>query len=136
MHASSRRHRGMGNHAEVRRLEAVPAQVVCFRNCGYERKAHQSTAGKGSVQRRNQIATVNFITSTSRCCPTRPYLLLQKLKRRELGIGGVCFLEPDAKATRLVALAQLFILSSRSTYSSSLRPGVIVAVTPSRLVHG
>ncbi len=31
---------------------------------------------------------------------------------------------------------QLFMLSSRSTYSSSLRPGVIVAVTPSPLVQG
>ena len=34
----------MGDHAEVRRLEAMPAQVVSFRNCGYERKAPQSTA--------------------------------------------------------------------------------------------
>ena len=33
-------------------------------------------------------------------------------------------------------LAQLAMLSSRSTYSSSLSPGVIVAVTPSPLVQG
>ena len=80
MHTSSQRHRGMGNHAEVRRLEAVTDQVVSFRNCS------------GGVRRRNQIATVDLIASTSRCCSTRPYLLLQTLKRRKLIIGGVCFL--------------------------------------------
>ena len=85
------RHRSLGDHAEVRRLEALSAQVVSFRKCGCERKAPSPLVGQGAVQRRNQIATVTSLRQLRRVVPPVLPSFLKQLKRRELGIGRVWF---------------------------------------------